>query len=82
MRVPGVRALRPSIWPSPRDRLGEFQVIVLDTHALVWWVSGESQLSARTGKPIAAEQKRSGQILVCAISAWEIACSFAKAGRS
>lgn len=53
--------------------MGEFRVIVLDTHVLVWWVTGDSQLSVRARKAIAAEQRRSGQILVSAITAWEIA---------
>ena len=48
-------------------------MIVLDTHVLVWWVANDSQLSARARKALAAEQRRSGQILVSAITAWEIA---------
>lgn len=48
-------------------------MIVLDTHVLVWWVGNDSQLSARARKALAAEQTHAGQILVSAISAWEIA---------
>jgi PIN domain nuclease of toxin-antitoxin system len=47
-------------------------VIVLDTHVLVWWVTGDPQVShaARTAIESAKEP---GQILVSTISALEIA---------
>lgn len=48
-------------------------MIVLDTHALVWWVNDEGQLSPRAAKAINDERKAHGRILVSAISAWEIA---------
>lgn len=48
-------------------------MIVLDTHVLVWWVAGSSLLSPVAGRAIAKEQKNPGQILVSAITAWEIA---------
>lgn len=49
-------------------------MIVLDTHVLVWWVAGSSELSARASEAIAAEQaSRRGRILVSAITAWEVA---------
>lgn len=48
-------------------------MIVLDTHALVWWVNGDSALSRTAGERIGREQKRQGEILVSSISAWEIA---------
>lgn len=54
-------------------------MIVLDTHALVWWVAGDSQLSRPAREAIEAEAK-DGEILVSAISAWEVAM-LAKAGR-
>jgi len=47
-------------------------VIVLDTHALVWWASGSAELSAKAKSAIDRE-RREGQIVVSAISAWEIA---------
>jgi PIN domain nuclease of toxin-antitoxin system len=47
-------------------------VIVLDTHALVWWASGSAELSAKAKSAIDREC-REGQIVVSAISAWEIA---------
>ncbi|HED19207.1 MAG TPA: type II toxin-antitoxin system VapC family toxin [Gammaproteobacteria bacterium] len=49
-------------------------MIVLDTHALIWWVNGDSKLSARARKVIESEMTvDGGKILVSAISAWEIA---------
>jgi PIN domain nuclease of toxin-antitoxin system len=48
-------------------------VIVLDTHALIWWVNGDDQLTPRARKSIEKELAGDGQILVSAISAWEIA---------
>jgi PIN domain nuclease of toxin-antitoxin system len=53
-------------------------VIVLDTHTLIWWVNGDDQLSPRARKAIAKELAAGGQVLVSAISAWEIAMLVAK----
>jgi PIN domain nuclease of toxin-antitoxin system len=47
-------------------------VIVLDTHALVWWAADDPQLGAKARAAIASE-RAGGQILISAISAWEIA---------
>jgi PIN domain nuclease of toxin-antitoxin system len=47
-------------------------VIVLDTHALVWWVTGDSTLSKKAKAAIEREID-GGDILVSSISAWEIA---------
>jgi len=46
-------------------------VIVLDTHTLVWWVTGDATLSKKAKSVIAREQD-GGEIVVSAISAWEI----------
>ena len=46
-------------------------MIVLDTHALVWWVTGDATLSNKARKTIEREQS-GGVIIVSAISAWEI----------
>lgn len=54
-------------------------MIVLDTHALVWWAAGDAQLSCPAREAIEAEGQ-DGEILVSAISAWEVAM-LAKAGR-
>lgn len=49
-------------------------MIVLDTHSLIWWVNGDSQLSANAREAIEQEQSSDdGLILVSAISAWEVA---------
>lgn len=49
-------------------------MIVLDTHALVWWVNGGPDLSTAAKAAIDREQQdEKGLILVSSISAWEIA---------
>jgi PIN domain nuclease of toxin-antitoxin system len=47
-------------------------VIVLDTHTLVWWVTNDAELSEKTKKAIERE-RAGGEIVISAISAWEIA---------
>lgn len=47
-------------------------MIVLDTHALVWWVTGDATLSKKAKSAIERELA-GGEILVSSISAWEIA---------
>ena len=47
-------------------------MIVLDTHALVWWANGDAALSKKAKNAIERELD-GGQIMVSAISAWEIA---------
>ncbi len=47
-------------------------MIVLDTHTLVWWVAGQSELS-RTAKRHIEKELANGEVLVSSISAWEIA---------
>ena len=47
-------------------------MIVLDTHTLVWWVTGDKSLSKRAKTAIEKEHA-SGEIIVSSISAWEIA---------
>jgi len=54
-------------------------MIVLDTHALVWWAAGDPQLSEPAREAIEG-QLRGGEILVSAISAWEVAM-LVKGGR-
>lgn len=43
--------------------------ILLDTHALLWWLSGDEALSARARAAIADE---SNEVHVSAASAWEV----------
>ncbi|PCE23906.1 VapC toxin family PIN domain ribonuclease [Paraburkholderia acidicola] len=47
-------------------------MIVLDTHALVWWVTADPTLSKKARTAIDRELA-GGEIIVSAISAWEIA---------
>lgn len=48
-------------------------MIVLDTHALVWWVSGSDALSAVADKVIKETLASGDEVIVSSISAWEIA---------
>jgi len=48
-------------------------MIVLDTHALLWWVQGNTaKLSARAKSEIGSERDAGG-IIVSSITSWEIA---------
>jgi PIN domain nuclease of toxin-antitoxin system len=47
-------------------------VIVLDTHALIWWVTGDALLSPPALAAI-EQQLSGGEIIISAITAWEIA---------
>lgn len=49
-------------------------IVLLDTHAWVWWVSDPGRLSARAAASIDA----AGTILIAAISCWEVAMLVAK----
>ena len=44
-------------------------MIVLDTHAWIWWLDGSKKLPARTRRRI----DRAKAIGICAISCWEVA---------
>ena len=49
-------------------------MIVLDTHALIWWVNGDQQLSDKARKAIEKEiSSEDGQVFISTITAWEIA---------
>jgi PIN domain nuclease of toxin-antitoxin system len=53
-------------------------MIVLDTHALVWWVGGDARLSAPAREAIDGEHRDGGRMLVSVITAWELAMLSAK----
>ena len=55
-------------------------MIVLDTHALLWWVEGQaSNLSSRGRSAIESERSaEDGEIVVSSITAWEIALLVAR----
>ncbi|HPQ26608.1 MAG TPA: type II toxin-antitoxin system VapC family toxin [Gammaproteobacteria bacterium] len=48
-------------------------MIVLDTHVLIWWVDGDERLSPVARRAIEDELTGRQQLLISAISAWEIA---------
>jgi PIN domain nuclease of toxin-antitoxin system len=52
-------------------------VIALDTHALIWWVTGDAQLSSAAKTAIKKAQSK-GEVLVSCISSWEIAMLVAR----
>lgn len=47
-------------------------MILLDTHALIWWVGGDARLSAPVAKLI-KQNLAEHSVLISAISAWEVA---------
>jgi len=51
-------------------------VIALDTHAWLWWLHDPSRLGSAARARL-EEESESGQVLVCAISVWEIATKVA-----
>lgn len=59
--------------------MGGGALIVLDTHAWIWWVDGSSELSKRAGRVIDAAVSE-GVVSASAISCWEIAM-LARKGR-
>ena len=48
-------------------------MIVLDTHALIWWVNEDPRLSVKAKALIEDTLTAAGQVLISAITAWEIA---------
>jgi len=47
-------------------------MIVLDTHVLLWWVNDSGLLSTAAKKAINNTLSNEGEIIVSAISAWEV----------
>ncbi len=48
-------------------------MIVLDTHILLWWASGDGSLPDAARKAIGQALDNGDEIVISAISAWEIA---------
>lgn len=46
-------------------------MIVLDTHALIWWISKPEKLSSKARKEIEKNSKKQ-EIIISTISTWEI----------
>ncbi len=53
--------------------MGRLLILLLDTHALLWWWIKDTRLSMRAQKAIADENNT---VLVSAASAWEIATKY------
>ena len=52
--------------------MGKHEMIVLDTHVLIWWVDGAGKLTRAAASAIKRAQSESG-IMISSITAWEIA---------
>ncbi len=48
-------------------------MLVIDTHVLIWWVSGSNSLSNKARKLIKDVLKNDGEVIISSISVWEIA---------
>jgi len=53
-------------------------MIILDTHVLLWWVSGSDLLSATANKAIKRTLTAGSEIIISSISAWEISMLISK----
>ncbi len=53
-------------------------MIVLDTHALVWWADGDNRLSDAALAAIESALSEEQPVMVSAITAWEIAMLVAR----
>lgn len=53
-------------------------MILLDTHVLVWWASGQNGLLSAHAADTIARENEDGELLVSSISAWEIAMLVAR----
>lgn len=47
-------------------------MVVIDTHTLIWWVSGDPSLSKKAHKAIKDTLRSNEEVLISSISAWEI----------
>jgi len=47
-------------------------MIVLDTHAMIWWASGASDQLSPAALDAIAQEMAGGQIVISSISAWEL----------
>lgn len=53
-------------------------MIILDTHVLLWWVSGSDSLSTAANKVIKRTLTEGSEIIISSISAWEISMLISK----
>lgn len=48
-------------------------MIVLDTHALIWWVNDEQSKLSKKAQQAIDDELQGGTIVISSISAWEVA---------
>lgn len=53
-------------------------MIVLDTHALVWWVNGEMEQRSLAASEAIESRRREGRLAISSISSWEVAMLVAR----
>ncbi len=53
-------------------------MIVLDTHVLIWWVTGAASLSRKAKRTIEKTLSEGEEIIISSISSWEIALLIAR----
>ena len=63
------RRRAPRVTERPRAPYGGHRML-LDTHALIWWLSGDARLSPAAHQAVATD---GAEVLVSAASAWELA---------
>ena len=52
--------------------MGEHAVIVLDTHALVWWVASPGRIPAKARRLLDGAVESGGMVAASSISVWEV----------
>jgi PIN domain nuclease of toxin-antitoxin system len=57
--------------------MGKREMIVLDTHVLIWWVDGATRLSRSAALVIKRAQAKNA-VMISSITAWEIAMLVAR----
>jgi PIN domain nuclease of toxin-antitoxin system len=58
--------------------VGRLLIVVIDTHILLWWVSGSESLSATAASALDNTLSNGGEVLISSISAWEISMLITK----
>jgi PIN domain nuclease of toxin-antitoxin system len=58
--------------------VGSAQVIVVDTHVLLWWAGGDERKLSMAAKRAIEAELNAGSIFISSASAWEIAVLVSK----
>lgn len=53
-------------------------MVVLDTHALIWWATGDLEKISPAALAAINQELQGGEIIISSITAWEIAMLLAK----